>query len=132
MFALIRSAATSTDIWLLNNECYGATQTNPFKHNVARNILGRGNRVSRSIALIGVITLDADAATVVANANIVDATTTDQIAFVVLTPLNSQAALLVGSAKSPYISTITAGTNFTIAVPGNAAGTEIFAYEIIQ
>jgi len=53
MTAFIITNAGTSDVWLLNNECYGASAVDPFGHSVARNVLGRGNRVSRTDNLVG-------------------------------------------------------------------------------
>lgn len=84
--------------------------------------------------LIAAVTLSAAATTTVANANICTTSTTGGASFVRLTPLNASAATLVGSAKCPYISTMTPQTSFVISTANGAAaaGTEIFAYEIVQ
>ena len=49
---------------------------------------------------------------------------------VILIPTNASAATLMGSAKSPYVSNITVGTNFTVSTANGVAatGTEAFQY----
>jgi hypothetical protein len=53
---------------------------------------------------------------------------------VLLQATNASAATLMGSAKALYISTIAAGSSFTVATAsgGNAAGTETFAYIVVS
>jgi hypothetical protein len=84
--------------------------------------------------LIGTVTLGAAATTTVTNANICTTATTGGASSIRLTPLNASAATLIGSAKCPYISTMTPQTSFVIATASgaSAAGTEIFQYEIVQ
>jgi parallel beta-helix repeat protein len=130
-----KSKDSCTDVWMLNNECYGASEANPFRHDAAINILGRGNRTNRDIPLLGTFTMNDVASLVVNNANIVQAIVTDAIATVVITPLGANSALVMGSAKALYVSAITAGTSFTVSTSdGNKvpATDHIFAYEIIQ
>lgn len=52
--------------------------------------------------------------------------------FVQLTPTNAAAATLMGSSKALYISTIVAGSSFTVATADgtSAAGTEKFSYSL--
>ena len=49
-------------------------------------------------------------------------------------PLNASAATLEGSAKALYLSSQTAGTGFVVATAsgGNAAGTEVFSYVVLN
>ena len=49
-----------------------------------------------------------------------------------LTPTNAAAGTLMGSAKALYVSSISAGTSFTLSTANaaNAAGTETFTYTI--
>lgn len=51
---------------------------------------------------------------------------------ITLTPTNADAATVVGSAKSPYISAISPGVSFTIATGNGSAGvaTATFNYSI--
>lgn len=87
----------------------------------------RGNRLG-SDSLYGTIALSAAATKVVNNNNTCTATV------VRLTPTNASAATLMGSTKSLYVSTRSVGTSFTVATADGtaAAGTETFAYEMIQ
>jgi hypothetical protein len=54
--------------------------------------------------------------------------------FPLLVPTNAAAATLMGSAKALYLSAVVAGASFTVATAsgGNAAGTEIFAYVLVN
>jgi hypothetical protein len=74
----------------------------------------------------GAFTMAASATTTVAQ------TAVQSKSNITLTPANAAAATLVGSAKSPYISSVSPGTSFTVATAngGNAVGTEIFDYQI--
>ncbi len=76
----------------------------------------------------GSVTLGAAATTTVTDANV------KTNSFIGLMPTNAAAGTLVGSAKSPYISTRTANTSFVIATAsgGAAAGTETFYYIIVN
>ena len=51
-----------------------------------------------------------------------------------LIPTNAAAGTLQGSAKSLYISSVTAGVGFTVATASaaNAAGTETFSYSTVN
>lgn len=76
--------------------------------------------------VVGTITLAAAPSTTVSQPGVKSGAT------ILLTPTNASAATLVGSAKSPYISAITAGTSFVISTANatNAAGTETFSYYV--
>ena len=52
---------------------------------------------------------------------------------IILWPLNAAAATLVSGANSPFVSAVVAGTSFTVSTAGGgaAAGTEIFAYQMV-
>ena len=54
--------------------------------------------------------------------------------YVVLFPLNAAAGTLIGSAKCPYTAAAAAGGSFTVSTAsgGNAAGTEIFGYLVLN
>lgn len=84
--------------------------------------------------LTGVVTLSAAATKTVTNANISTTSTTGGDCYVRLTPLNASAATLAGSNKCLYVSTMTTLTSFVLSTASGAAaaGTEIFAYEIVQ
>jgi len=84
--------------------------------------------------LTGVVTLSAAATKTVTNANISTTSTTGGDCYVRLTPLNASAATLTGSANCLYVSTMTVLTSFVLSTASGsaAAGTEIFAYEIVQ
>lgn len=74
----------------------------------------------------GTFTCSAAATTTVANTAIASTSR------VLLIPTNAAAATLVGSTKSPYVSTVTAGTSFVVSTAsGAAAGTETFFYVVI-
>lgn len=52
---------------------------------------------------------------------------------ILLIPNNASAGTMLGSAKSPYVSSRAVGTSFTLttAAGTNALGTEIFSYVVI-
>ena len=76
----------------------------------------------------GSFTLAAAATKVVTN------TSVQANSIITLMPTNAAAGTLMGSAKSLYVSSITAGTSFTVATASaaNAAGTEQFSYAIFN
>lgn len=75
----------------------------------------------------GTLTLAAAATTTVTN------TAVAATSRVLLIPTNAAAATLVGSTKSPYVSTVTAGASFVVSTASGvaAAGTETFFYVVI-
>lgn len=77
--------------------------------------------------LIDTFTMGAAATTTVNNSNSASPTR------IILWPNNAAAATLVSGANSPYISAVVAGTSFTVSTAGggSAAGTEIFAYQMV-
>jgi len=77
---------------------------------------------------VGTFTMDADESTDVAN-TIVTASS-----IILITPTNAAAATLVSGSHSPYISSKSAGTSFTVATAdaGSAGGTETFNYLILN
>ena len=93
-----------------------------------------GNQISVSSTLSGVFTMDAAATKVISNTNISSSNLTNGSIYIQLTPLNSSAAALMGSAKNLYVSAASVATSFTVATSdsSSAAGTEVFAYSIIQ
>jgi hypothetical protein len=54
--------------------------------------------------------------------------------YIVLIPTNAAAATLVGSTRSPYVSTKTTGASFVVSTASGvaAAGTETFSYLIFN
>jgi|14BtaG_2_1085337.scaffolds.fasta_scaffold17661_2 polygalacturonase len=89
------------------------------------------NQISTD-SLTGVVTLANAATTVVTNGNVVGTNPTNGNFVVELTPLNQAAAQLMASSQNPFVTNMTAETNFTLrtADATNAAGTEEFAYKI--
>jgi len=74
------------------------------------------------------------ASLVVNNANYINATITDEIGFILITPLGSNSALVMGSVKALYNSAGVTGTSFTMRTSDNAsvpATDHVFAYEIV-
>lgn len=52
---------------------------------------------------------------------------------IVLFPANAQAATMIGSTKSPWVSTVTSGASFVVsAAAGSATGTANFNYLIFS
>lgn len=76
----------------------------------------------------GTFTMDADASTTVADANV----TASSLIFI--TPTNASAATLVSGSSGPYVTNRVAGVSFDVdtADAGSAAGTETFNYLIIN
>jgi hypothetical protein len=74
----------------------------------------------------GSFTMAAAASTVVAQPAV------QANSFIALTATNASAGALVGSAKAPYVSSISPGVSFTVSTAngGNAVGTETFSYVI--
>ena len=105
----------------------------PWPSTAAAGSTNHGNQLA-TVALNGTFTLAAAATTVVNNANIFGTSTTNGDCIVELTPLNAAAATLMGSAKRLYVSAVSEGVSFTVATAdgNNAAGTEVFAYRIMQ
>jgi len=77
--------------------------------------------------LIDTFTMGAATSTTVNNSNAASPTR------IILWPNNAAAATLVSGANSPYISAVVSGTSFTVSTAGggSAAGTEIFAYQMV-
>jgi hypothetical protein len=75
----------------------------------------------------GTFTMGAAATTVVTNAGIA---ANSQVVFI---PTNADAATLMGSTKSPYVSARSVGTSFTVATASGvaAAGSEQFFYVVV-
>ena len=82
--------------------------------------------------LTGVVTLSAALTTTVSNDNVNSGI--GYTSRIKLTPINQQAATLVGGANSPFvqIGDYTPGVSFKVRQAGSAAGTEQFFYEIVQ
>jgi len=91
----------------------------------------RGNRTSFD-PLVGTVTLDAAAETVIPNANVHTGLGVETA--ILLTPANAAAATLQGSVKCLYPSARVHATSITIktANAAAAAGTETFIYELVQ
>lgn len=83
-------------------------------------------QVFRGRAAFGSFTMGAAATTVIPQP-VVQSTS-----IITLTPTNAAAGTLMGSAKSLYVPTKTAGVSFTVATAdaGTAAGTETFDYSV--
>lgn len=128
--------ATATNLNITNNTVLGWNGSGgpPWPFGSGNNVVTFGNRIDDTDLTQGVVTLGAAATTVVSNTNIASSNRTNGSIFIELTPINTPAATLVGSTKSPYISALTLETDFTIATADAtaAAGTEIFAYKIVQ
>jgi parallel beta-helix repeat protein len=126
--------STTTDIRMLNNECYGASVASPFGHSVANNILGRGNKTSRT-SLSGSFTMNNVAFVDVTNENVLTNTYNSEIGAIVIVPINSAAGSVMGGVSSLYVSGITAATGFRVST-ANGGGVSsidhIFAYDILQ
>lgn len=76
--------------------------------------------------VIGALTFGASATAVVAEPAV------RSTSIITLIPTNASAATLVGSAKSPYVSTRTVGASFTVSTANAAAaaGGEVFQYTL--
>lgn len=126
----------SSNIRYLNNTVLGwdGVAALPWPFSLGNNEIGEGNRIDTGAPLKGTVTLSAAATTAIANANVASSNRLNGSFMVRLTPLNTPAASLVGSSKSPYVTAITQGVDFTLSTADGtaAAGTEIFNYEIVQ
>jgi hypothetical protein len=135
LYSLFSSSADTADIFLLNNEVYGASIVNPFNTNLTRNILGRGNRTSRTQNLTGTFTMNNVATKTISNTNVTSSTVDDNSMNIIITAKSPEAALVMGSAKALYLFTATAGAEFTVKTSNATtvpATDHIFHYEIVQ
>ena len=113
------------DTWLMGNRLYPRQSSSAWT--IASSITPHYwmNKLS-SDSPCGTFTLSASNGKTVTNGNAISGRIT-------LTPNNSSAGTLMGSAKSLYVSTFVSFTSFTVATADgtNAAGTELFAYCIL-
>jgi hypothetical protein len=79
--------------------------------------------------VIGTFTFGASATVSVSETNVTSATRG-----VVIIPTNASAGTLIGSTKSPYVSTLTPGSGFVVSTASGAAaaGTETFLYYLVN
>jgi hypothetical protein len=105
----------------------------PWPSSASDGSTNHGNQLSTQ-SLNGTFTLDAANTKVIANTNMFGTSTTNGDCTVELTPLNASAAALMGSSKTLYVSAIVEYASFTVATAdaSAAAGTEIFAYKVIE
>lgn len=78
--------------------------------------------------VVGTFTLAAAATTTVTQPGV------KANSIILWTPTDASAGTLMGSAKALYLSSISAGTSFTVATAsgGNAVGTETFSYGVFN
>jgi len=122
-------------IELINNACFTTGNTANLGKSTTYHIQGRGNRLSETDNLTGTFTMNNVATLTVDNDNIDNANLTNGLTRVNITPLNADAATIMGSSKSLYVSGKVAKTSFTVSTADgtNVPATDaIFAYEIIQ
>ena len=114
----------------------GGTDVVPVLQGVVRQLSNANANMLTLIAAIesifprvnGTFTLSAAATLTVTQTGV----TADSI--ILLSPTNASAATLMGSAKALYISARTAGASFQVSTAsgGNAAGTEVFSYVVVN
>ena len=124
----INVESTSSDCTVASNDLSGLTalsNSSKFTDNGTRT--QKFNNKFGLDPLIDGFTMGAATSTTVNNSN---AASPGRI---ILWPLNAAAATLVSGANSPYISAVVSGTSFTVSTAGGgaAAGTEIFAYQMV-
>lgn len=120
---------------LINNSCFATTTTPSLGKSGAYNSFGRGNRIDEENSLRGSFTLNNVSSLVINNANIDEPTETTHYTAINITPLNANAATIMGSSKALYVDDTTLKTSFRVATADGtttAASDAIFAYEIIQ
>ena len=117
-------AVSATQAYINDNICIGNTSTSnfyaapmSFHRNIFRGIAG----------LTGSFTMAAAATKTVSNVNVTP------YSIIKIIPTNAAAATLMAGASSLYVSAKTHGSGFAVntANGGNAAGTEVFDYEVI-
>ena len=119
----------------INNGCFTTANTAVLGFDMTYHCAGRGNRLSETDRLTGTFTLHNVNTLEVANDNISDNTAGDYKSAVIIYPLNAAAAIVMGSAKSLYVSAKTAKTSFTVLTADGNTVTDadnIFGYEIVQ
>lgn len=123
----IQSPAPSLDARAIRVR-YGTDAVNTFKFGIVP-ISGKITDLSSVNGPVGVFTLTAGSPTTV-----VPNTAVTAASIIMLQPYDPDAAQMVGSAACPYISARTAGTSFSVTTGNgsNAAGTEVFAYWLVN
>jgi hypothetical protein len=124
----INVEAGSSDCTVASNDLSGLTalsNSSKFTDNGTRT--QKFNNKLGLDPLIDTFTMGAATSTTVNNSNAASSTR------IILWPNNAAAATLVSGANSPYISAVVSGTSFTVSTAGggSAAGTEIFAYQMV-
>jgi parallel beta-helix repeat protein len=130
----IDGSNTCTSCYFLNNTVKGSTSTAIRRTQQASHTnTHRGNKTGTD-GLTGTVTLTNSTTTVIPNDNINGGS--GYTSRVLISPINTSAATLIGSAKSPTIGSgdYINNTSFTIrTADGTAAvGTEQYFYEIVQ
>ena len=118
---------TDKETFVVNNVLYPRTNTNPWTSTGSTSGPHYSNNKLNAPSAGGTFTLAASASNTITNANVTTASA------IILTPVNSSAAALMGSAKSLYVLSISAFVSFVVRTGDatNPAGTEQFYYYIV-
>jgi len=122
-------------IEVFNNGCYTTGNVAKTGKSGLYHTYGRGNKLSEVDSLRGSFILNNVSSLVVNNANIDEPTANAFYTSIIIYPLNSAAAGVMGSSQRLYISGKVSNTSFTVRTSDSsnvAAADHIFGYEIIQ